>query len=106
MNSLPIRKLAVGALATGVLYAARKAGFHIGNQAATQDANLAIGWVIAYIVPDPRVQRLGKPALSLLGKLRVLSELADTNTTTTVPETATVPDEVPAAAATEADAPH
>jgi len=53
---LPIRKVVTGLVASGLFYAAHRAGFTFGQADADQAAQGLVGFAVAYIVPDPRVQ--------------------------------------------------
>lgn len=71
-NLLPIRKVVAGLLATLLVAGLRKAGVSLGDGDADQLVNEFIGFVVAYFVPDPRVQRVIHK-LSLREKLCLLN---------------------------------
>lgn len=54
---LPIRKIAAGLVASGLVYLARRVGLDIGDAAANEAAVAIVGFVVAYLVPDPRVRK-------------------------------------------------
>lgn len=73
-NLLPIRKVAVGLLASLLILGLRQAGVTLGSDDADNYANGLVGFVVSYLVPDPRVQKVvHKPGLR--EKLRLLNGL-------------------------------
>lgn len=74
-NALPIRKVAVGAVAWGVYYVAQKAGLGtITNDVSNEVAQGLVTFAALYIVPDPRVQKV-EQKVSAWAKLRALNGL-------------------------------
>lgn len=76
-NWLPIQKVLTGALAAGLLYAARR--LHLvdfGDAQANEAAQSIVALVVAYLWPDPRVRKLEAGA-GLAAKLRWLLATAD-----------------------------
>lgn len=71
-NYLPIVKVAIGLLAAGLVAGLHALGITLGDADADYYATAFIGLVVAYIVPDPRVQKLSHK-LGLREKLRLLN---------------------------------
>lgn len=55
MNVLPIRKIAVAALAALITYVVQRVGLDLGPAAVEQAAAAVVGLVAGYLTPDPRV---------------------------------------------------
>lgn len=54
-NLLPIRKVVVGLVGSGLTWAAMRLGLDLGSDAANQAAQIIVGVVFAYAERDPRV---------------------------------------------------
>jgi hypothetical protein len=57
-NLLPIRKVAAGLVASLLVAGLRLAGLSVGDADVDSYANAFVGFVVAYLIPDPRVQKL------------------------------------------------
>lgn len=73
-NYLPIRKLVAGLLAAVLVAVARQAGVTLGSDDADMYVNDFIGFVVAYLVPDPRVKKV-VDRVGLRAKLGALNRL-------------------------------
>lgn len=73
-NLLPIRKVFAGLLASLLILGLRQAGITLGSDDADNYANALVGFVVSYLVPDPRVQKVVHK-LGLREKLRLLNVL-------------------------------
>lgn len=56
LNKPPIRKVVAAALATAVVFLARRLHVEVESQAVTDAISGAIPLIVAYATPDPRVK--------------------------------------------------
>lgn len=84
---LPIRKVAVGVVASGAYFVAHKVGLTFNDKDANDVGQAIVGFVVAYIIPDPRVQKAEKAVrVTLRQKLATLNRLiAEANAPTSQP---------------------
>lgn len=56
LNNKPIRKVVVAALASAVVFLARRLHVAVGTKEVTDAISGAVPVLLAYITPDPRVK--------------------------------------------------